>query len=155
MKKKEVTKSKANNIFRIPCSSMEEFYSLYIDFLTPIHKLTAKNKQILLAFLMLRYELSKSITNEALLDEVLMNEDSKAKIKEKCDLKGNYLQVAMFTLAQQNVLIKTLSNDSRKKYKYRINPRILPDMQIDDTNVVLQFNFELKCNQITDPSTEQ
>ena len=126
---------------------MEEFYGLWIDFLTPIHKLTSKNKQILLAFLMLRYELAQSINNEVLLDEVLMNEDSKAKIKERCNLQGNYLQVAMFTLAQQNVLIKTPSNDTRKKYKYRINPRILPDMQLKDTGVILQFNFELKCNQ--------
>ena len=154
-----MSKSKANNKFRIPCSSMEEFYGLWIDFLTPIHKLTSKNKQILLAFLMLRYELAQDITNEALLDEVLMNEDSKAKIKERCNLQGNYLQVAMFTLAQQNVLIKTLSDDTRKKYKYRINPRILPDMQYNDTGVILQFNFELKCNQNThqniEPTTEQ
>jgi hypothetical protein len=148
-----MSKNKANNIFRIPCSSMEEFYSLWIDFLTPIHKLTSKNKQILLAFLMLRYELSQSITNETLLDEILMNEDSKAKIKERCNLQGNYLQVAMFTLAQQNVLIKTLSNDTRKKYKYRINPRILPDMQYTDTEVTLKFNFELKCNTQSIPST--
>lgn len=147
-----MSKNKANNIFRIPCSSMEEFYSLWIDFLTPIHKLTSKNKQILLAFLMLRYELSQSITNETLLDEILMNEDSKAKIKERCNLQGNYLQVAMFTLAQQNVLIKALSNDTRKKYKYRINPRILPDMQYTDTEVTLKFNFELKCNTQSIPS---
>ena len=89
-----MSKSKANNIYRIPCSTMEEFYKNWIDILTPIHKLTSKNKQILLAFLMLRYELAKSITNETLLDEVLMNEDSKAKIKERCNLQGNYLQVA-------------------------------------------------------------
>lgn len=151
-----MSKSKANNIYRIPCSTMEEFYKNWIDILTPIHKLTSKNKQILLAFLMLRYELAQSINNdEALLDEVLMNEDSKAKIKKRCNLKGNYLQVAMFTLAQQNVFIKTLSNDTRKKYKYRINPRILPDIQYTDTNVVLQFNFELKCNQTTNPTTKQ
>lgn len=148
-------KNKANNIYRIPCSTMEEFYKNWIDILTPIHKLTSKNKQILLAFFMLRYELAQSISNEVLLDEVLMNEDSKAKIKEKCNLQGNYLQVAMFTLAQQNVLIKTLSDDSRKKYKYRINPRILPDMQHTDTGVILQFNFELKCNQILPPTIEQ
>lgn len=134
---------------------MEEFYGLWIDFLTPIHKLTSKNKQILLAFLMLRYELAQSINNEALLDEILMNEDSKAKIKERCNLQGNYLQVAMFTLAQQNVLIKTLSNDTRKKYKYRINPRILPDMQLNDQGVILQFNFELKCNMSTIPATTE
>lgn len=135
---------------------MEEFYKNWIDILTPIHKLTSKNKQILLAFLMLRYELAQSINNEVLLDEVLMNEDSKAKIKERCNLQGNYLQVAMFTLAQQNVLIKTLSNDNRKKYKYKINPRILPDMRYTDTGVILQFNFELKCNMsITPATTEQ
>lgn len=150
-----MSKSKANNIFRIPCATIEEFYSNWIDLLTPIHKLTSKNRQILLAFLVLRHELSQSINNETLLDEVLMNEDSKAKIKAKCGLKGNYLQVAMFTLAQQNVLIKTLSNDTRKKYKYRINPRILPNMQITDTNVVLQFNFELTCNLTTHRTTEQ
>lgn len=145
--------NKANNIFRIPCSTIEDFYSLWIDFLTPIHKLTSKNKQILLAFLMLRYELSQSISDETLLDEVLMNEDSKAKIKERCGLQGNYLQVAIFTLAQQNVFIKTLSSDTRKKYKYRINPRILPDMQYTDEYVKLQFNFELKCNMQTTQTT--
>ena len=150
-----MSKSKANNTYRIPCATMEEFYKNWIDILTPIHKLTAKNKQILLAFLMLRYKLAQSINNEALLDEVLMNEDSKAKIKERCNLQGNYLQVAMFTLAQQNVLIKTLSDDTRKKYKYRINPRILPDIQYTDINVVLQFNFELKCNQTLLHTTEQ
>lgn len=134
---------------------MEEFYKNWIDILTPIHKLTTKNKQILLAFLMLRYELSQSINNEVLLDEILMNEDSKAKIKERCGLQGNYLQVAIYTLAQQNVLIKTLSEDTRKKYKYRINPRILPDMQYTDAGVILQFNFELKCNQTLSPTTKQ
>ena len=91
----------------------------------------------------------ESVDFEALLDEILLNEDSKAKLKERCNLQGNYLQVAMFTLAQQNVLIKTLSNDTRKKYNYKINPRILPDMQYTDKGVILQFNFELKCNMLT------
>jgi hypothetical protein len=132
---------------------MEEFYRNWVDILTPIHKLTARNRQILLAFLTLRYELAQNITSETLLDEILMNEDSKAKIKERCGLQGNYLQVAMFNLAKQNVLIKTLSNDTRKKYKYRINPRVLPDMQYTDAGVILQFNFELKCNTSTTQTT--
>lgn len=149
-----MNKGKANNIYRIPCSTMEEFYMNWIDFLTPVHKLTPKNKEILIAFLMLRYELAQSINNETLLEEILMNEDSKAKIKEKCNLKGNYFQVAMSTLAQQNVLIKTVSDDVRKKYKYKINPRILPDMQYTDNNVILQFNFELKCNQTSSTTTK-
>ena len=145
-------KNKANNIFRIPCNTIEEFYKNWVNLLTPIHQLTNKNKEILVAFLVLRHELSKSISDDTLLDEVLMNESSKAKIKARCNLKGNYLQVALFTLCKNNVIIKSLSEDDIHKYKYRLNPRILPDMGTTDSKVILQFNFELKCNQNT---TEQ
>ena len=63
------------------------------------------------------------------------------------NLKGNYLQVALFTLAEHKVLIKKpIDEFNERKFKYRINPMILPDMEVNDSHVVLQFNFDIKCN---------
>lgn len=141
------TKMKVNNVFRIPSKTIKEFYTQWIDFLTPIHGLSNKNKEILVEILVYRYELSQKISSEELLNDVLLNEDSKKYLKEKMNLKGNYLQVALFTLAEHKVLIKKpIDEFNERKFKYRINPMILPDMEVNDSHVVLQFNFDIKCN---------
>lgn len=138
---------KVNNVFRIPSKTIKEFYTQWIDFLTPIHGLSNKNKEILVEILVYRYELSQKISSEELLNDVLLNEDSKKYLKEKMNLKGNYLQVALFTLAEHKVLIKKpIDEFNERKFKYRINPMILPDMEVNDSHVVLQFNFDIKCN---------
>lgn len=69
--------TKVNNVIRIPCSLDITFFRRWIEFLVPFHHLTKRQADVVANFLKTRYELSKVIKDEELLDKILMNDDTK------------------------------------------------------------------------------
>ena len=59
------------------------FFRYWLQFIKPLHGLSYKEMEVLASFLRMRYELSKSISNDELLDKVLMNADTKRVIREE------------------------------------------------------------------------
>jgi hypothetical protein len=58
-----------------------DFFRVWVEFLKPIHNLTNKEMDVLAAFLKKRYELGKVITDNDVLDNVLMSESTKRQIR--------------------------------------------------------------------------
>ena len=73
---------KANNVIRIPTSLNGKFFKLWFMFLEPFHKLTDREIDVITSFVKLRYELSKVIKDNEILDKVTMTEDTKKKVRE-------------------------------------------------------------------------
>ena len=74
---------KANNIVRIPTSLNGKFFRYWFEFLQPFHKLTEREIDVITSFVKQRYELSKVITDNEILDRVTMSEDTKRKVREE------------------------------------------------------------------------
>lgn len=79
-----------------------------------------------------RFQLSKVILDEDVLDSVLMSEDTKRQVREACGIKLSHFQVIMGKLRKQGVIVDN-----------KVNKRYIPNLQPDATSFKLMFYFDL------------
>ena len=124
---------KVNNIIRIPTSLNGNFFRIWVEFLTPLHKLTNREKDVVATFIKIRFELASSIKGEALLDKVLMNNDTKARIREECGISDAFFHVILSKLKKNKVIVDG-----------RLNPRFIPrNLKPGDNTFQLLLYFDL------------
>jgi hypothetical protein len=121
-----------DSIVRIPCKVDGKFFRYWFEFLTPFHNLTEREMDVITSFVKQRYELSKIIKDNEILDKVTMSEDTKKKVREECDISLPHFQVIMGKLRKNKVIIDG-----------KINPRYIPS--VDEENgsfkMMLLFDF--------------
>lgn len=121
-----------DSIVRIPCKVDGKFFRYWFEFLQPFHNLTEREMDVITSFVKQRYELSKVIKNNEILDKVTMSEDTKKKVREECDISLPHFQVIMGKLRKNKVIIDGM-----------INPRYIPS--VDEENgsfkMMLLFDF--------------
>lgn len=121
-----------DSIIRIPCKVDGKFFRYWFEFLTPFHNLTEREMDVITSFVKQRYELSKVIKDNEILDKVTMSEDTKKKVREECDISLPHFQVIMGKLRKNKVIIDG-----------KINPRYIPS--VDEENgsfkMMLLFDF--------------
>lgn len=124
-----------NNIIRIPTKLDDNFFRYWFEFLEPFHKLTNREIQVLTELVKERYRLGKLISDEDIIDQVLMSDETKKKIREKCELKLAHFQVIMGKLKKQKIIINE-----------KINPKYIPliNKEVEDDGTFrLLLVFEL------------
>lgn len=104
-----------HNMIRIKTKLDGNFFRYWFEFLEPFHKLTNREIDVITAFVKERYRLSKIVSDNDLLDKVLMSEDSRRKIREECNLKLAHFQVILSKFKKQGIIV----ND-------KINPKYIP-----------------------------
>ena len=124
---------KANNIVRIPTSLNGKFFTYWFEFLLPFHNLTSREIDVITAFVKQRYQLSKVIKDDNILDKVIMSEDIKKKVREECNITLPHFQVIMGKLRKNKVIIDG-----------KINPRFIPNIDEETGYFQLLLLFELK-----------
>ena len=121
-----------DSIVRIPCKVDGKFFNYWFQFLRPFHNLTEREMDVITSFVRQRYELSKVIKDNEILDKVTMSEDTKKKVREECDISLPHFQVIMGKLRKNKVIIDG-----------KINPRYIPS--VDEENgsfkMMLLFDF--------------
>lgn len=124
--------NRPDNVIRIPTSLKDNFFRYWFEFLQPLHKLTNREIDIIAAFAKERYELSKVIKDNDILDKVTMSEDTKKKVREKCNITIPHFQVIMGNLKKAKVI-----EDGK------INPRCIPNVTEENGyfQLVLLFDF--------------
>ena len=123
---------KMNNVIRIPTSISTSFFRFWFEFLKPFHNLTDREMQVASSLLKRRYELSKVIQDEGILDKVVMSEDTKKVVREECNISLPHFQVIMGKLRKNKVILNG-----------RINPRFIPNIIDEQGSFRLLLNFEL------------
>ena len=124
---------KPNNIVRVPCSLSGSFFRHWFKFLEPFHKLTEREIDVIATFVKQRYQLSKVIKDNEILDKVTMSEDTKKKVREECNITLPHFQVIMGKLRKNKVIIDG-----------KINPRFIPNIDEETDTFQLLLLFELK-----------
>ena len=124
---------KANNIIRISTSLNGKFFRFWFEFLQPFHKLTSREIDVITSFVKQRYELSKVIKDNDILDKVTMSEDTKRKVREECNITLPHFQVIMGKLRKNKVIVDG-----------KINPRFIPNINEETDTFQLLLLFELK-----------
>lgn len=122
-----------NNVITIPTSTEGKFFRYWLEFLRPFHKLTDREIDVTASFLKQRYELSKVVSDQEVLNKLIMSEDTKRKVREDCQISQAHFQVIMTKLKKS----KIIDNG-------RINPKFIPKLDKDSNNFQLLLHFDLK-----------
>lgn len=121
------------SVIRIPCQTASKFFLYWFQFLKPISNLTNRETEIVAALVFKRYELSKVIQDEDILNRVLMSDTTKKEIREECDITQPHFQVIISKLKKNNII-----KDNK------INPRYLPDIKEDTKSFKMLFLFDFE-----------
>jgi hypothetical protein len=123
-----------NNVIRIPTSLKKDFFRIWIEFLTPLHSLTNKEKDVAAILLKERYKLSKAVNDPVLLDRILLGDETKNTIKEELKITEAFLRVIFRKLKSTKFIVDN-----------KINAKFIPkNLKDDDTMFQLLFFFDLK-----------
>jgi len=115
---------KPNNIIPVATSLDTDFFKKWCSFLRLFVKMTDREMDVVSCLLKQRWELSKVIPDQAILDTVLMSTDTQRKVIEECNLSPEHFYVVMSNLRKNKVVIGKV-----------INPRLIPNIRKDDNGV--------------------
>lgn len=127
------------NIARVPTSlefGKGNFFSKWLELMRPMHGLATREIDVLAALLQRRYELSKSITDETLLQKVVLSSESKREIRNMLEMSATHMNV-VFNKFKQNKIIM----------EYSINKKYIPKLDINKTSYGLVFIFEFDAKK--------
>lgn len=124
---------KPNNVIALKSSLSGRFFRIWLEFLRPFHKLTERETDVMAAFLKQRFELSKVVSDQELLNKLTMSEDTKKKVRDDCNISQAHFQVIMTKLKKSKMI------DNGK-----INPRFIPRVEQDARGFQLLLAFELE-----------
>lgn len=123
---------RANNAFRVPTESEMDFFKWWCIFLKPFVGLTEREIDVVASFLKQRFELSKSVTDPAALDLLLMTDSVKRKIAEECNITVQHLYVVLSVLRKKKIVVNNA-----------LDSRLIPNIRPDDNGIfqlLLLFN---------------
>lgn len=112
---------KPNNVITIPVAKDYDFFHWWCIFLRPIINLTNREIDVVASFLKQRWELSKNISDQSILDEMVMSDATKRKVMDECGISLQHFYVVMSNLRKSKVIDKG-----------KINPRLIPNVREAD-----------------------
>lgn len=115
---------KPNNIVTVPTQSSIDFFKKWCVFMRPFVPLTDRESDVVAAFFKQRWELSKHITDPAILDAVVMGDDVKKKVMEECGVSLKHFYVIFGALKEKKVIVNNI-----------LNPRLIPNIRETDHGV--------------------
>lgn len=130
---------KPNNVVTIPAKSGVDFFRKWFVYLKPLHNLTTREIDIAAELVNNRFELSKVIKDDTLLDKVAMNKDSKNRICESCGITQEHFQVALGKLRKGGIIIDN-----------KINPLFIPSL--NEENKTFQLLLYFKLDEVPRPT---
>ena len=128
-----VETGRANNVIRIPTSLKGKFFRIWIEFLTPLHNLTNREKDVVAAFIKAMFELRSSIPDQTWLNKAVMSDEIKANIKKECKVSDAFFQVILGKLRKTGIIVDG-----------KINPKFIPkNLNPEDKSFQLLLYFDL------------
>ena len=116
-----------NNVHIVHAGPNTGFFKRWCNVMRLMVPMTDRELDVISSFLKHRWELSKVISDPAVLDSQLMSNDIRDKIIEDCGITRQYFYVLKSGLIKNHIII----ND-------KINPKLIPNIKETD-NGVFQF----------------
>jgi len=117
-----------NNIIEVRPSNAIDFFRWWCVFLRPLINLTNREMDIVACFLKHRFELSRSISDPAILDSIIMSNDVKRKVMKECGVSQEHFYVILSNLRKSKVLVENT-----------LNPRLIPNLRKDEQTGYFQL----------------
>lgn len=128
-----MVKKGVDNVVRIPCKLDYSFFKMWFMFLQPFHHLTEREMEVATSFVKQRYELSKVVSDNDILDKLVMSEDIKRKVREECNITLPHFQVIMGKLRKNNIIVDG-----------KLNPRYIPRVIEENGSFKLMLLFDFQ-----------
>ena len=122
-----------DNVVRIPCKLDYSFFKMWFMFLQPFHRLTEREMEVATSSVKQRYELSKVVSDNNILDRLVMSEDTKRKVREECNITLPHFQVIMGKLRKSNIIVDG-----------KLNPRYIPRVIEENGSFKLMLLFDFQ-----------
>lgn len=126
-----MSKKGVDRAVRIPCKAGYSFFKMWLLFLEPFHHLTQREMDVAAALIKHRYELSKVVSDENLLDKLVLGDDVKSQVREECNMSIQHFQVILGKLKKARVIVEN-----------KLNPRYIPNVEADSSNFKLLLLFD-------------
>lgn len=127
---------KPNNIVTVPVGEGSSFFRWWCTFLQPFVNFTERELDLVAEFLHQRFELSKVISDPAVLDSMTMSEATKNKVIEACGVSKEHFYVIMSRLRKSGIIVNGI-----------INPRLIPNIRQED-NGTFQLLILFRGNEL-------
>lgn len=137
MSKRDMTKN--TDIVSISTNlknSSLNFFKLWLEFLKPLHRLPGRELAVLAALLQRRFELSRTITDDDLLDKVLFTDEIKKGIVENLGISPGNFQSVLTNLRKAGVI----TNNT-------ISKRYIPSLEYEEDSYRLLLNFKISYDK--------
>lgn len=128
-----MVKKGVDNVVRIPCKLDYSFFKMWFMFLQPFHHLTEREMEVATSFVKQRYELSKVVSDNGILDRLVMSEDTKRKVRDECNITLPHFQVIMGKLRKNNIIVDG-----------KLNPRYIPRVIEENGSFKLMLLFDFQ-----------
>ena len=103
---------KPNNVIFLKCTDIS-FYRMWIEFLAPFHKLTARERDVAARIIVQYFKLKDSIPDPEMLKEVMWSHTSRKDMRESLGMTQAHFQMILAKLRTSGVLI---DGDINPKY---------------------------------------
>lgn len=111
---------KPSSVIKVP-TTLDNFFENWLIFLRPFHGLTDRQIRLAAAFLKERYELSKVISDENILDETLFSPTTRERILSAVGFEPAHYRVLLGDLRKRRFFIDK-----------RINKKYIPNLSSDN-----------------------
>lgn len=109
----------------------KDFFTLWLEFLKPYHKMAPKEIEVMSVLLRKRHEFSKKTTDDSLLDKLLFSRETRAEIRDEMNYETYQVFNNMVTgLRKKGVIVGNT-----------INKGLIP--RLEGNNFKLIFNFNI------------
>lgn len=123
-----------NDMVKVPTKLGLDFFKRWCTFLRPFVRLTNRELDVISSFLNQRWQLSKEISDPAILDAMIMTEETKNKVIKESGISQQHFYVVMSNLRKH----KVIENN-------KINPRLIPNIRKDDNGyfqLLILFKYD-------------
>lgn len=137
MSKRDMTKN--TDIVSISTNlktSSLNFFKLWLEFLKPLHRLPGREVAVLAALLQRRFELSRTITDDDILDKVLFTDEIKKGIVRSLGISPGNFQSVLTNLRKAGVI----TNNT-------ISKRYIPSLEYEEDSYRLLLNFRISYDK--------
>lgn len=121
---------KPNNIIyqKIP---EDKFFRVWMEFLSPFHRLTAREKDVAARVIAQYFRLKETVQDPVLMKEVLWSHSSRKDMRESLGMTQAHFQMVLMKLKAAHVIVEDGN----------LNERFIPHMS-DDPRFMLSIIFD-------------
>ena len=120
---------KPNNVIYLKCTD-DSFYRMWMEFLTPFHKLTSRERDVAARIIAQYFRLKSSISDPEVLKDVMWSHNSRKDMRESLGMSQAHFNMTLRKLKDAGVL----KDDD-------INPRYIPHIS-NDPRFLLNIVFD-------------